>query len=105
MKRGIAMNPNNLNNTFDPQTLADDFLEVRRIYTEFFATLDETRWDKPVKGGSKNGIYTKRSPIWLHSTELDWRVSHALRGEPTPSSALDDRYKFNAYNRKESMII
>ena len=47
------MNITTLNNTFDPQTLADDLLEVRRIYAQFFAGLVEADWDKPVKGGSK----------------------------------------------------
>ena len=47
------MGPKTLNNTFAPHTLADDFLEVRRIYAEFFASLDETRWDSPVKSGPK----------------------------------------------------
>lgn len=47
------MNLKPLNQTFDPQTLADDFLEVRRIYAQFLAGLAEADWDKPVKGGSK----------------------------------------------------
>lgn len=42
-----------MNNTFDPVILADDLCEVRRIYAEFFARLDETDWDKPVKGSPK----------------------------------------------------
>jgi len=42
------MNMNTLNKAFDPQKLADDLFEVRRIYARFFATLDEASWDKPV---------------------------------------------------------
>jgi len=42
------MNMNALNKAFDPQKLADDLFEVRRIYARFFATLDEASWDKPV---------------------------------------------------------
>jgi len=41
-----------LNNTFDPHTLADGLLEVRRIYTQFFAEPVEADRDKPVEGGS-----------------------------------------------------
>lgn len=41
---------------FDPQTLADDLCAVQRIYAEFFATLDETSWDKPVKRSGKEWI-------------------------------------------------
>jgi hypothetical protein len=43
---------NTLNKTFDPQIIADDLLEVRCIYTEFFATV-ESDWDKPVKSSPK----------------------------------------------------
>lgn len=44
---------NTLNKTFDPQTIADDLLEVRRIYDEFFANVKVSDWDKPVKGSPK----------------------------------------------------
>ena len=50
-----------MDTTFDPQTLADDLSEVHRIYARFFTTLDETSWDKPVKGGSKE--WTLHEPI------------------------------------------
>ena len=42
-----------MNTTFVPQTLADDLSEVHRIYADFFAALDESSWDRPVKGGPK----------------------------------------------------
>ena len=41
------MNMNTLNKTFDPQTLADDLFEVRRIYAQFFAKLAEADWERP----------------------------------------------------------
>jgi hypothetical protein len=100
MKRGIAMSAKPLNNTFDPQTLADDFLEVRRIYTEFFATLDETRWDKAVKGGSKEWTLheTVAHLCALNGAGLE-SIKHALRGETYTFVGLDTRYELNAYNR------
>ena len=95
------MTPNTLNNTFDPQTLADDFLEVHRIYTEFFATLDETHWDKPVMGGSKEWTLheTVAHLCALNGDGLE-SIQHALRGEPYTFVGLEDRYKLNAFNRK-----
>jgi hypothetical protein len=101
MKRGIAMNTKTSNKTFDPQTLADDLLEVRRIYADFFATLDETRWDKPVKGGSKEWTLheTVAHLVALNGAGLE-SVQHTLRGEPYTFVGLDSRYKFKAYNRR-----
>ena len=94
------MIPKPWNDTFDPQTLADDLHEVRRIYTEFFASLDEIRWDKPVKGGSKEWTLheTVAHLVALNGAGLE-SVKHTLRGEPYTFTGLDDRYKFNAYNR------
>jgi hypothetical protein len=94
------MNMNPLNNTFDPQTLADDFLEVRRIYARFFATLDETRWDKPVKGGSKEWTLheTVAHLCALNGAGLE-SIKHTLRGETYTFVGLDTRYELNAYNR------
>jgi hypothetical protein len=95
------MNTNTLNKTFDPQTLAADLSEVRRIYADFFATLDETSWDKPVKGGSRE--WTLHETI-AHLCALNGAglesIKHALRGEPYIFLGLDNRYVFNAYNRK-----
>ncbi len=95
------MNSKNVNDTFDPQTLADDFLEVRRIHASFFATLDVTNWDKPVKGGAKE--WTLHEAI-AHQCALNGAglesIQHTLRGETYAFSGLDSRYDFKAYNRK-----
>lgn len=95
------MNMNTLNKTFDPQTLADDLFEVRRIYAQFFVGLAEADWDKPVKGGSKE--WTLHETI-AHLCALNGAglesIKHTLRGEPYTFSGLDNRYEFNAYNRK-----
>ena len=95
------MNTNNLTTIFEPQTLAEDLLEIHRIYARFFDTLDETSWDKPVKGGSKE--WTLHETI-AHLYALDRAglesVKHALRGEPYTFIGLENRYELNAYNRK-----
>jgi len=92
---------NTLDKTFDPQTLADDLLEVRRIYAEFFATLNESDWDKPVKGSPKE--WTLHETIThlcaLNGAGLE-SIQHTLRGEAYIFTGLEDRYKLNAYNRK-----
>jgi hypothetical protein len=95
------MNPKTLNNTFDPETLADDLLEVRRMYAEFFTSLDESRWDKAVKGGAKEWTLheTVAHLCALNGAGLE-SVQHALRGEPYTFIGLDTRYELIAYNRK-----
>jgi hypothetical protein len=89
-----------LDKTFDPQTLADDLREVRRIYAEFFAALNESDWDKPVKGSSRE--WTLHETI-AHLCALNGAglesIKHTLRGEPYTFVGLEDRYKLNAYNR------
>jgi hypothetical protein len=95
------MNTSTLNKTFDPQTLADDLSEVHRIYVEFFAALDRSRWDTPVKGGPKE--WTLHQTI-AHLCALNGAglasIQHTLHGEPYTFVGLEDRYKFRAYNRK-----
>lgn len=95
------MNKNLLNNTFDPETLADDLLEVRRIYAQFFAELYGVDWDKPVKGGPKE--WTLHETI-VHLTALSGSglegIKYSLRGEPYTFTGLDSRYDFNAFNRQ-----
>ncbi len=90
-----------MNNTFDFGTLADDLREVSRIYTRFFATLDEASWDRPVKGGHKewNLHETIAHLCALNGAGLN-SIKHALRGEPYTFAGLHNRYQLNAYNRK-----
>jgi len=90
-----------MNRTFDPQTLADDLSEVHRIYAEFFAALNGTIWDKPVKGGPKEWTLheTVAHLVALNGAGLE-SVKHALLGEPYTFVGLDTRYEFNTYNRK-----
>ena len=92
---------NTVNEIFDPQTLADDLGEVRRIYAEFFARLNEADWDKPVKGNPKewNLHETIAHSVALNGAGLE-SIQHTLRGDPYIFVGLDDRYKFNAYNRQ-----
>ena len=90
-----------MNSTFDPQTLADDLDEVGRIYARFFAALDDASWDNPVKGGTKE--WTLHETI-AHLCALNGAgleaIKHGLRGEPYTFSGLDNRYRFNAFNRE-----
>jgi hypothetical protein len=90
-----------LNKTFDTQALADDLLEVRRIYAEFFAAINEADWDKPVKGSPKewNLHETVAHQCALNGSGLE-SIKHTLRGEPYTFVGLEERYKFNAFNRK-----
>jgi hypothetical protein len=86
---------------FDLQTLADDLCEVQRICKQFFAALDETRWDRPVQGGS--GEWTLHETI-AHLCALNGdglaAVKQALQGQVYVFRGLDDRYQFNAFNRR-----
>jgi SCP-2 sterol transfer family protein len=90
-----------MNNIFDPVTLGDDLCETHRIYARFFATLDESRWDKPVKGGSKEWTLheTVAHLCALSGAGLD-AIKHALRGESYIFKGLNSGYDLNAYNRK-----
>jgi hypothetical protein len=92
---------NTLNKTFDPQTIADDLLEVRRIYTEFFAAVKESDLDKPVKGSPKewNLHETVAHQCALNGDGLE-SIKHTLRGEHYNFVGLEERYKFNDFNRK-----
>jgi hypothetical protein len=87
--------------TFDPHTLASDLRAVRDIYARLFATLDTTRWDEPVARGRKE--WTLHETI-AHLCALNGAglesIQHTLRGEPYTFRGLDNRYRFNAYNRR-----
>ena len=86
---------------FDPKTLAEDLAEAHRIYSRLFAVLDKTNWDKPVNGSSKEWDLHE---IVAHLVALNGdgleSIKHTLRGEPYTFVGLEDRYKFNAWNRK-----
>ncbi len=94
------MNTEPLNNTFDPQTLADDLMEVHRIYTNFFAGLNEADWDKPVKGWPKewNQHETVAHLCALNGDGLE-SIKATLRSETFTFKGLESRYQFNAWNR------
>jgi hypothetical protein len=86
---------------FDPATLAGDLHEVRRIYAKFLAGLREEAWDKPAQRGSEE--WTLHETI-AHQCALNGAglesVKHTLRGEHYTFIGLDNRYRFDAYNRK-----
>lgn len=93
---------NNLTDkTFDPQTLANDLCEVRRIYANFFAELSEADWERPVKGGPKewNLHETVAHLCALNGDGLE-SIRCVLSGDTYEFVGLTDRYKFNEYNRR-----
>jgi hypothetical protein len=91
---------------FEPATLAGDVHEVGRIYAELFAGLSEEAWDRPAQRGSEE--WTLHETI-AHQCALNGAglesVKHTLRGEQYTFTGLDNRYRFDAYNRKGSTSI
>ena len=90
-----------MDDIFDPKTLAEDLAEVHQIYSRFFATLNESNWDKPVKGSPKEWSLheTVAHLVALNGAGME-SIKHTLRGESYTFVGLEERYKFNAYNRK-----
>jgi hypothetical protein len=86
---------------FDPKTLADDLDEVHHIYSSFFAALDESNWDKAVKGSPKewNLHETIAHLCALNGSGLEG-IKHSVRRESYTFIGVEERYKFNAFNRK-----
>ncbi len=89
-----------MDTTFDPQALADDLSAVSSMYAHFFAGLDDTSWEKPVKGGPKewNQHETVAHLVALNGDGLE-SIQYGLRGEPYTFVGLENRYQFNAWNR------
>jgi hypothetical protein len=85
--------------TWDPQILAEDIVEVRRIYADFFAGLSDADWERPVKGGPKewNLHQTVAHLCALSGAALD-SVEHTLRAETYTFDGLENRYQFNDFN-------
>jgi hypothetical protein len=87
--------------TFDPLTVADDLSEVCRVYAGLFATLDTTWWDGPSKRGGEE--WTLHETI-AHLCALNGAglesIRHTLCGEPFIFRGLENRYRFNAWNRR-----
>lgn len=90
-----------MDDILDPKTLAEDLAEVHQIYSSFFAALNQSDWDKPVKGSLKewNLHETIAHLVALNGDGLE-SIKHTLRGQPYTFVGLADRYKFNAWNRK-----
>ena len=90
-----------LSTTFEPLTLADDLLTVQHLYADLFATVDTSRWDWPAERGREE--WTLHETIAhlcaLNGAGLDG-VMDTLRGELYTFRGLENRYRFNAYNRQ-----
>ncbi len=92
---------NTLNNTFDPKTLSDDLLEVRRIYADFSAAINVPDWDKPIKGSPKEwSLHETIAHLCALNGDGLESIKHTLRGEPYTFVGLEDRYKLTAFNRQ-----
>ena len=86
---------------FDPKTLAEDFAEVHQIYSRFFASLNESDWDKPLKGSPKEwSLHETVAHLVALNGDGVASIKHTLRGESFTFVGLEYRYKFNAWNRK-----
>ncbi len=90
-----------MDDTFNPQTLAADLSEVRRLYADFFRSLTEADWERTVKGSPKEWDLheTVAHLCALNGAGLE-SIKHTLRGEPYTFTGLDNRYVFTAYNRR-----
>jgi hypothetical protein len=90
-----------MNDPFDPQLIASDLCEVRRIYAEFFSSLKMENWERPIKGGSKEWTLheTVAHLCALTGAGLE-SIQYTLRGEVYVFQGLTDRYHFNAFNRQ-----
>ena len=90
-----------MDNPFDPQIIADDLYEVRRIYAEFFSGLKMENWERPIKAGSKEWTLheTVAHLCALTGAGLE-SIQSTLRGEEYVFDGLTDRYHFNAFNRQ-----
>jgi hypothetical protein len=90
-----------MHSAFHPATLAGDLSEVCRLYAEFFARLHDEVWDKPAQRGSQE--WTLHKTI-AHQCALNGAglqsIRHTLRGEHYTFIGLDNRYRFDAYNRR-----
>lgn len=86
---------------FAPPILADDLCEVQRIYAEFFAGLDEADWDRPAKRGADewNLRQTVAHLCALNGSGLEGILA-GLRGETYTFEGLENRYQFDAFNRR-----
>jgi hypothetical protein len=86
-----------MNMTFDPQTLADDLSQARSVYAGFFANLDETSWDRPVKGGPKEWTLheTVAHLVALNGAGLE-SVQYALRGDLPLFLRMDTLFSVDA---------
>ncbi len=90
-----------LDDPFDPKTLAADLCEVQRIYTAFFSGLSQEDWERPVKGAPKewNLRETVAHLCALNGAGLE-SIRYTLQGEGYTFEGLTDRYQFSAYNRR-----
>lgn len=90
-----------MDSAFDPQMLAADLLEVRRIYADYFARLTDADWVRPAKKGPEewNVQKTVAHLCALNGSGLD-SVQARLRDEPYVFRGLENRYQFDDFNHQ-----
>lgn len=85
---------------FEVQTLAEDLMQVRQIYADFFDGLSEEDWRLPQNNGDHEWN-TREVVAHLGALNqlLQECIQAALRGEGINDPALPDRFAFERFNR------
>lgn len=88
------------NMAFEAETLAEDLVQVRQIYTDFFQGLSDEGWRVPQKNGDHE--WNTREVV-AHLGALNQLlqdcIQAALHGEGISDPALPDRFAFERFNR------
>jgi hypothetical protein len=87
------------NMAFDAQILAGDLIQVRQIYTDFFAGLTEEDWRLP-QGSGDHEWNTREVVAHLGALNqlLQDSIQAARRGDAISDPALPDRFAFERFN-------
>lgn len=89
-------------NLYDPDLLAADLRRVHDIYADFFATVTDADWDRPVKGGEHEWTMHETVAHLCGLIGVGQRgIQAALRGEALTVPGLSNRFEFNQFNRQE----
>lgn len=88
------------NMAFEPQMLAEDLIQVRQVYTDFFAGLCDEDWRLPRENGDHEWN-TREVVAHLGALNqlLQDSIQAALRGGSISDPALPDRFAFERFNR------
>ncbi len=86
---------------FAPYTLAADLLEVRRVYTAFFAQLRPSDWSRPTEA-RRQGWTLQETVIHLEAVLVAYQqmVADTLAGRPARIPGLEKRTDLPAWNQQ-----